>query len=389
MPWKESHTMNERMRFISRLIDGERMVDLCMEFGISRKTGNKFWDRYKRFGPIGLEDGSRRPLSIPHRTTDEIERLVLNLRTMRPTWGPKKLKVKLVELHSGVKFPAASTIGDILDRHGLTRSRKKKRERFYPTALTNSSNPNDLWCVDFKGHFRLGNAAYCYPLTVTDHCSRYLLGCESLENNSTPGARASFESIFDKFGLPDAIRSDNGAPFASLGIFGLSRLSVWWVRLGIRIEHIEPGCPEQNGRHERMHLTLKEETTRPPARNHLQQQERFDEFGRVFNNERPHEALEMKTPATLYRPSTKKLSDAPLEYSTHDTAKLVMKGGCIKLWKQKMAFIGRAFEGEKVGLRQLNPDYWLVRFASFDLGYIHSQTGKFQTDNPLSQPEQE
>lgn len=388
MSWKESHTMDERVRFISRLIDGERMMDLCLEFGISRKTGYKFWERYQRIGLTGLVDESRRPLHIPHRTANEIERLVLNLRMMRPTWGPKKLKVKLDELHPGLKFPAASTIGDLLDRNGLIKPRGKRRGRFYPTELTNSSNPNDLWCVDFKGQFRLGNRAYCYPLTVTDHCSRYLLGCESLENTREIGARASFESVFDKYGLPDAIRSDNGAPFASCGIYGLSKLSVWWIRLGIRIEHIEPGCPEQNGRHERMHLTLKQETTRPPAHNHLQQQERFDEFGRVFNEQRPHEALEMKTPASIYRPSTKKFSDVPVDYPTHDATRTVMRGGCIKLWKQKTAFIGRAFTGEKVGLRQLNKDCWLVTFAKLDLGYIDSQTGKFSVENHMTQSEE-
>ncbi len=389
MPWKESHIMDERVRFISRLIDGERMVDLCMELGISRKTGYKFWERYQRIGLTGLVDGSRRPLRIPHRTTDEVERLVLNLRLMRPTWGPKKLKVKLGELHPGLKFPAASTMGDLLDRHGLIKPRSKRKERFYPTELTHSSNPNDLWCVDFKGQFRLENSAYCYPLTVSDHSSRYLVGCESLENTKELGARAAFEAIFDQFGLPEAIRSDNGAPFASSGIFGLSKLSVWWVRLGIRIEHIEPGCPEQNGRHERMHLTLKEETTRPPSRNHLQQQERFDEFRRVFNEERPHEALDMKTPASIYRPSAKKFSDTSLQlqYPMHDETKMVMKGGCIKLWKRKVTFIGRAFEGEKVGLRQINPDYWLVTFANLDLGYVHSQTARLQIENPM-QPEE-
>ena len=384
MPWKESHTMDERVRFISRLIDGERMVDLCMEFGISRKTGYKIWERYQRIGLTGLADGSRRPLRIPHRTTNEIERLVLNLRCMRPTWGPKKLKVKLDELHPGLKFPAASTIGDLLDRNGLVKPRDKRKGRFYPTELTNSSNPNDLWCVDFKGQFRLGNRAYCYPLTVTDHCSRYLLGCESLENTKEIGARPAFESVFDKYGLPDAIRSDNGAPFASRGLFGLSKLSVWWVKLGIRIEHIEPGCPQQNGRHERMHLTLKQETTRPPAANHLQQQERFDEFGRVFNNERPHEALEMKTPVSIYRPSNKTFSDGPLEYPTHDAVRTVDMSGTIKLWKQRSCFLGRAFTGEKVGLRQLGSTSWLVTFAKLDLGYIDSQTEKFSVENPMT-----
>ena len=277
MPWKVTEPMNERMRFVVRREAGERMTDLCAEFGISRKTGYKLWSRYQEFGPEGLYDVSRRPRRTPNQTPKDIQQLILALKQRRPSWGAKKLKVVLEQKHPGVKFPALSTINQLLARHGLVKRRKRRRKAtYYQGELRQTSAPNEVWGADFKGEFRLGNRRYCYPLTVTDHFSRYLLGCEGLENTKGQPAKAVFEMIFREFGLPDAIRTDNGAPFASTGLAGLTRLSAWWIRLGISLERIEPGHPEQNGRHERMHLTLKQETTRPAADNELQQQERFD-----------------------------------------------------------------------------------------------------------------
>ncbi len=391
MPWKEVKPMEERTRFIARLLEGDKMTDLCREYGISRKTGYKFLSRFEKLGPQGLYDLSRRPLSIPHKTQDVLERVIIEFKKLKPTWGPKKIKVRLGQLHPGVEFPAASTMGEILERHGLVKHRNKRRfrERLYPTSMAEAKQCNEIWAVDYKGQFQLQNKRYCYPLTVSDCFSRFLLGCESFEDTKTLGARDAFEAIFEEYGLPDAIRSDNGAPFSSSSLGGLSELSVWWLRLGIRPERIEPGHPEQNGRHERMHRTLKESTTRPPASNHLQQQEKFDEFRSDFNFERPHEALEMKTPGSLYHPSSKSYREANKEpeYPFHDLTRTVMKTGHIKHLKQAEFFIGRALRGQKVGLRDLGQNIWLVTFVKTELGYLDVKTGKLLPDNPLTQTE--
>jgi len=377
--------MDERVQFISRYLDGEKMVDLCREFGISRKTGYKFVSRYERLGPAGLEDQSRRPLHSPGKVSDEIERLIVRLKGMKPSWGPKKLKTRLEALHPGVSMPAASTIGEILERHGLVRQRRRKRfqQKLYPTGLTISQAPNDIWAVDFKGHFRLLNRSYCYPLTVSDLFSRYLVGCESLQNTRTEPARECFEALFDEYGLPERIRSDNGSPFSSVGIGGLSELSVWWMKLGIRPERIKPGHPEQNGSHERMHRTLKEETTRPPAHNHLQQQEKFDQFREVFNHERPHEAIAMKTPASLYSKSKRPFEEKQLDYPLHDVVRTVNSSGDFRLPGGRFFFLSKALRRQRIGLRDLGSGIWLVSFSQTDLGYLDTNACKLLPDNPL------
>jgi transposase InsO family protein len=391
MPWTETCVMDERVRFIGRVMDGEKIVDLCREFGISRKTAYKFLERYEKFGVDGLLDRSRRPIFSPGKTSDEIERHIIKLKSIQPSWGPKKLKAKLEQKYPGVQFPAASTMGAILHKHGLVQVSKRRRrleERFYPTEIRQSKVPNEVWCVDFKGQFKLGNGRYCYPLTVTDHFSRYLLGCDALTSTSTTPAMDSFEAIFDEFGLPDAIRSDNGVPFSTpRGLGGLSELSVWWMRLGIQPERIEPGCPQQNGRHERFHLTLKNETTRPAKANLLQQQERFDLFRDEYNNERPHEALNMKTPSTKYKKSRRKLADAmkELDYPLHDFTVKVGSTGAVRLPGGKQCKIASFFTGHTLGLRELEEEVLLVSFGQFDLGYIEQKTGKFLLDNPLSE----
>lgn len=378
MGWRETNVPNERMRFVCRLEAGERMVDLCAEFGISRKTGYKFWNRYQEAGPEGLGDYSRRPHQIPNRTRSEIEALVLEARAAHPTWGPKKLEVVLRRDHPGVAIPVASTIGEILSRGGMVRPRRRRR-RATPTPpdqLHRAVEPNDVWCVDFKGQFRLGNRRYCYPLTITDLHSRYLIACDALDSTRTDGAIASFEHAFRTYGLPKVIRSDNGSPFASTGLGGFSRLSVWWMRLGIIPERIEPGHPEQNGQHERMHRTLKEDTTRPAAANELQQDERFDRFREVFNEERPHEALGMATPASIYVRSTRiypgVLDD--LCYPLHDRVTRVQSCGHINVTKTCRGFLGQSFAGELVGLRELD-DGWLVTFINRDLGILGHSGG--------------
>jgi transposase InsO family protein len=281
--------MEERLRFVARLLDGEGMSDVCREFGISRKTGYKIFNRYKDEGLEALTDRSRRPVRYANQLPDQIERAIVRLKQDKPHWGARKIRELLVRKLTGeVRIPARSTVHAVLDRHGLvSQARKRNRaNKAIGTPLCDAVQPNDLWCVDFKGEFKLGNGRYCYPLTVTDQASRYPLACEALEATKEVPVIEAFVRLFKERGLPVAMRSDNGLPFASPnGLYNLSKLSVWWLRLGIAIERIQPGHPRQNGRHERMHRTLKQETTRPPGRNVLQQQARFDGFISEFNEE--------------------------------------------------------------------------------------------------------
>ena len=280
MPWKECSVMEERLRFVARLLEGEAMSDLAREFGIARKTGYKIFNRYKEHGLDALCDRSRRPWRYANQLPAQVESLIVRAKKERPHWGARKIRELLVKRLAGdVRIPAQSTVHAVLDRHGLVKRAKTRRNKAMGTTLADVSHPNALWCADFKGEFRLGNREYCYPLTVTDQASRFILMCEALQSTREDTALTAFQRLFEERGLPDAIRTDNGLPFASPnGLYNLSKLSVWWLRLGIAIERIKPGKPTQNGRHERMHLTLKMETTRPPGINSLQQQARFDDF---------------------------------------------------------------------------------------------------------------
>ena len=258
MPWKECKRMDERLRFVARLLGGEPMAALCREFGISRPTGYKFFNRYKEFGLEGLNDRSRRPRRDANKLPFQVERAIVALRKKRPTWGAAKIREKLIRDFPMIRPPAKSTIHAVLDRNGLVKRRRRRRYKAEGTPLSHARSPNGLWCADYKGEFLMGNHRYCYPLTITDYCSRFLLSCEGLDSTKSTFAFTIFERVFKEFGLPGAIRTDNGVPFSSPNaLFGLSRLSIWWLRLGIAIERITPGHPEQNGRHERMHLTLK------------------------------------------------------------------------------------------------------------------------------------
>ncbi len=271
--------MDERVRFVARLLDGEKMAPLCRSFGISRKTGYKIFERYKAMGLEGLTDRSRRPYRQANKLPFQIESLIVAVKKEQPSWGAPKIREKLVRLYPDIHSPAVSTVHAVLDRHGLVARKKRTRQRAKGTERSEPRAPNDLWCADYKGEFMLADKRYCYPLTITDHESRYLFACEALSSTKETFAFPVFERVFREFGLPCAIRTDNGVPFASPNaLYGLSRLSVWWLRLGIAIERIKPGCPQQNGRHERMHLTLKKETTKPAGDNLLQQQGRFDDF---------------------------------------------------------------------------------------------------------------
>ena len=387
MPWKESSVMEERLRFVARLLEGEGMSDVCREFGISRKTGYKIFNRYKEHGLEALCDRSRRPVRYANQLPVQIEQMIVRFKRDKPHWGARKIRELLVRRLAGdVRIPATSTVHAVLDRHGLVkRARRRRRSKAEGTPLSRAVLPNQLWCTDFKGEFKLGNGQYCYPLTVTDQVSRYVLMCEALESTRQNTAFTAFERLFAERGLPEAIRTDNGVPFASPnGLYNLSRLSAWWPRLGIEIERIRPGCPQQNGRHERMHLTLKKEATNPAGLNSLQQQARFDDFVNEFNTERPHQALDMKVPADVYQPSNRPYTGLPeISYPFHDRDKLVTACGRICMHRKKIN-ISTALAGQRLGIKEVEDGIWLVSFMLYDLGYIDLEQKTLQTiDNPF------
>jgi putative transposase len=377
--------MDERLKFVARLLDGEKMAVLCREFEISRKTGYKIYARYKDCGVEGLTDRSRKPYRHARQLPFQIEKAIVQLKQEHPSWGAPKIRERLRRKHSEIHCPAISTVHAILDRNGLVKRRRRRLYKAEGTALSRPHSPNDLWCADYKGEFMLADRRYCYPLTITDFASRYLLSCEALSTTNTMFAYSVFERAFKDFGLPKAIRTDNGSPFASANsLFGLTKLSVWWLRLGIDIERIKPGHPEQNGRHERMHLTLKREATRPASKNFLQQQARFDQFIRIFNEERPHQALSMRCPAELYRASPRPYSGLPeLEYPFHDRTITVTRCGRICFGPQKIN-LSQAFAGQRVGVKQVAEQIWLVSFMSYDLGFFDHETCRIESaENPF------
>ncbi len=378
--------MDERLRFVARLLEGEAMSQVCRSFGISRKTGYKIFNRYKEHGVEALCDRSRRPWRYANQLPLQVESLIVRAKREKPHWGARKVRELLVKRLAGdVRIPAQSTVHAVLDRHGLVTRARTRRNKAMGTTLSEASQPNALWCADFKGEFRLGNRDYCYPLTVTDQASRFILMCEALQSTREDTAFTAFQRLFEERGLPDAIRTDNGLPFASPnGLYNLSKLSVWWLRLGVRLERIKPGKPTQNGRHERMHLTLKTETTRPPGMNSLQQQARFDDFVREFNTERPHEALDMKTPAELYRPASRLYQGLPeIDYPLHDRDALVTACGRICMHRKKIN-ISTVMAGQRLGLKEVDDGIWVVTFMTYDLGYIDLEQKTLQPiDNPF------
>jgi putative transposase len=303
MPWKEASPMDQRTQFIADYLrESLSITELCGMYGVTRKTGYKWIDRYLRQGPAGLEERSRRPRRSPNETSEEIVAALLEARRHHPSWGGTKLLALLHKRHPRWARPGRSTACDILSRHGMVPRRRQRRRIGHPGKPTNQIlAPNDVWSADFKGQFRTGDGRYCYPLTVADGFSRYLLGCQALPSTAVAEAKPIFTRLFQEYGLPKRIRSDNGVPFATTTLARLSTLSAWWVRLGILPELIEPGHPEQNGRHERMHRTLKAETTRPAAGSLSAQPRRFNTFRDEFNHERPHEALDQETPAACSR----------------------------------------------------------------------------------------
>ncbi len=373
MPWKETRVVDERIRFIAAVQEDPRgnFSRLCERFGISRAKGYKWLRRYEERGPEGLRDRKPVPGSCPHRTAEEVEDRVVQLRKQYPEYGPKKLRSMLMEQSPKLAVPASSTIGDILDRYGLIRPRRF-RLRVPPSnsPLAHAQEPNDVWCVDFKGHFPLGDRTRCHPLTITDAASRYLIKCESVGKPDETHCRPHFERAFREFGLPRRIRSDNGAPFASKALGGLSRLSVWWLQLGIEPERIEPGKPEQNGRHERFHLTLKKHTASPPQHNAADQQRAFDRFRHEYNDVRPHEALSQTPPARHYEPSRRAMPDQPRapQYDPDMAVRWVGAKGMVS-FKGTLLYVGELLAEQPVGLRQIDADEWELHYGSVLLGH--------------------
>jgi transposase InsO family protein len=383
MPWKESSVEEQRFRFVEEWKRGEtNLAELCRRAGVSRVTGYKWLERYEELGWKGLSDQSRAPHHSPQAVNARRAAAIISLRGKQPRWGPKKLKGVLERQRPSERWPAASTIGELLKREGLVIGRRKRSKA--PAGnqpLGHADGPNVVWSADFKGWFRTRDGDRCNPLTISDNHSRYLLRCQALDRGDTVHVQPVFEAVFREYGMPQAIRSDNGSPFASHGIAGLSQLSVWWVRLGIQVERIQPGHPEQNGRHERMHRTLKAETANPPAPSRRGQQKRFDRFVQVYNEIRPHEALGLQTPASVYQPSPRRFPDRlpALEYAGDMVVRRVRQGGVMS-WQGHNVFVGHALDGEWIALRQLDDELYQVYFGPVLLGSF--QPGRRRVQHP-------
>jgi len=376
MTWKTSSVVDERMRFICALRDSdESFSQLCAQFGISRKTGYKWVERYEAGGPQALNNEPSGPKSSKFSTPAPIVARLLEARKLHPRWGPKKLRAWLLHNDSSLVLPAPSTIGELLKRHGLIASVRRRRPRapFTRSSLSACDRPNAVWCVDFKGHFALGNGARCYPLTLSDGFSRYLLKCEALSRTRFQDVQPHFECAFREFGLPLRIRSDNGPPFSTVAPGGLSELSVWWIRLGIVPELIEPAHPEQNGRHERMHRTLLE-VCDPPANDHLLQQLAFDRWRREFNEERPHEALEQTPPGRSYSHSPRAMpteGQCPV-YPPDWKVRWVDKKGELSFEGREVR-VGPVLAREPIGLEQQGETLWHAWYGPVRLGSLDTR----------------
>jgi transposase InsO family protein len=380
MPWKAIKVMDERTMLVSDYLSGNvSIAETARRRGVSRKTAHKWIKRYEEESVGGLGDRSRAPHRHPNATAAEMERLILEWKKKYPLWGAPKIHS---QLQGQADCPAESTVSNILQRHGLTRQ-VRRRARATPTSqpLASALGPNDLWCVDFKGWFVLGNGRRCDPLTISDAYSRYLLCCQGLSGfTGRRVVQPLFERVFREYGMPQAIRSDNGSPFASVGLGGLSQLSVWWLRLGIKLERIEPGHPEQNGRHERMHRTLKEAVLTPPRRNLGAQQRAFDAFQNEYNEERPHEGLNQHVPGKVYGPSRR---DFPARLTTPEypagwETRGVRSNGEIK-WGGKLMYLSQALIGQSVGIKPESDGKWTLYFMGEALGQLDERAAKGKT----------
>ena len=373
MPWKKLLTEDQRVQFIVEATQTPiSIAELCRAFGISTKTGFKWLAHYDEFGVAGLVDRSRAPHTHPNAVPASIVEQLVAIRQAHPSWGPRKVLALLRRRAPDLNLPSRSTVGELFKRLHLAQPRRMRRRAPPMTApFGTCEGPNDTWCVDFKGYFLTGDGARCDPLTITDADSRFLLRCQAVARTDELGVRPVFESTFREFGLPRAIRSDNGPPFATVGAGGLSRLSVWWLHLGIRPERIEPGHPEQNGRHERMHRTLKEETARPPKATLRAQQTAFDRFRRIYNEERPHDALEGKPPAAVYTRSPRHMPIVvpDLEYPSHFELRRIQTDGKFT-WKQTKIYVSQALGDEIVGIEEISDGTHVVRLGDVELGRL-------------------
>lgn len=381
MPWSETTPMDQKIQFMSDYLrQNLSMSELCQLYSISRKTAYKWVDRYLRMGPAGLEDRSRRPHHAHNATPPNIVEAILESRRKHPSWGGKKLLALIRRGHPDWSLPAKTTACEILKRHGMVLKQRRRRIIGHPGRPTAPMYaPNDLWCADFKGQFKTGDGAYCYPLTVTDARSRYLLGLQALPSTCVAGAKPVFARLFKEFGLPKRIRTDNGVPFATTTLARLSSLSAWWVRLGILPDLIEPGRPDQNGRHERMHKTLKAETTRPPAGSNAAQQRKFNPWRDEFNSVRPHEALDQETPASCYQPSPRPMPDKipQLEYPDRFEVRYVSGNGGIR-WNNKWVNVSTVCIGDYVGLEEIDNGIWNVYYGMLKLGRFDERTARIE-----------
>ena len=373
MPWNQVTPMDQRTQFIADVLRHTLSIsELCSRYNISRKTGYKWIQRYQSDGAAGLCERSRQAHGCPHRTAEDVVAAIIKARQRHPHWGAKKLLKILSRQEPRRDWPARSTICDILARNDLIVHPRQRRQLGHPgQPSTTARVPNELWAADFKGHFKTGDGIYCYPLTVTDQHSRFLLGCQGLLTTACQDSKPVFTRWFREYGLPQRIRTDNGVPFATVSLARLSSLSAWWVRLGVLPELIEPGKPQQNGQHERMHKTLKAEATRPPAANLGAQQRKFNRFREEFNHERPHEALDQETPASLYTPSTRPMPDKipQLEYPDHYEQRYVSANGGIR-WNQHWVNVSICCVGEYVGLEEIDNGVWNVHFGPLKLGRL-------------------
>ncbi len=378
MPWKKSDPEKERVRFAVQAEQGHySMTELCARYGVSRQTGHTTLKRFRELGPDGLKERSHVPLHCPHRIGEEMRELLLAARRAHPHWGPRKILAWLRPRHPELVLPAASTVGDLYRREHLTERRKRRRQWNHPgRTQVEVSAPNDMWTIDFKGEFRLGNRRWCYPLTIADAHTRFLLAIDALSSTAHAPAQAVVERVFREYGLPRVIRSDNGGPFATQAIAGLSRLSVWWTQLGIRQDRIAPGRPDQNGSHERMHKTLKRETARPPERDAHAQQARFDSFRSEFNAERPHDALGRTTPGSRYTPSPREMPERLLEpeYPGHCEIRQVRANG-ILYFRDREIFVSELLAGHHVALEEIEDGVWSVCFYDLLLARFDERSG--------------
>lgn len=380
MPWLETAPMDERLRFIA---DSQRdlypMTELCARYGISRKTGYKWLTRYHAEGPLGLRARSHAPHTCPHRIDPELAAPLVATRRAHPTWGPEKLVQYRAPRHpERTAWPAVSTVADLLKRDGLVRPRRRRRRVVHPGVVPlHTTGPNDLWTADFKGHFKTRDGVYCYPLTIADQHTRFLLGIQGLLSTKAAGARRVFERVFREYGLPAAIRTDNGVPFANTGLHGLTQLSVWWLRLGITHQRIHPASPQENGAHERMHRTLKAEATRPPKGNLAAQQRAFSAFRQEYNTERPHAALGGDPPAARYTHSRREYPERlpPIEYPGHFLVKRVTNAGTIR-FQARLLFLANALKQHHVGLEETGDGIWSLYLGPVPLGKINEREMK-------------